>query len=100
MSVEHHYRQLDDGSYECAICGDKAESASESPCVDCGARHGERCRLRECVNQNISTLEDKLRDATSALAYIHHSYGELYGVGWDRVLPDRDKTILPTGEQP
>ncbi len=37
-------------------------------------------------------LANQLEDAQSALRYIEQTYGRLYGVGWDRVLPRRPRT--------
>lgn len=50
----------------------------------------------ELALAEIEALKDALRDCRSGLGYIRHTYGNLYGVGFDRALGKADAALHET----
>ena len=57
---------------------------------------GQACKAYSQQSEQIQIMRDALIDARSGMNYIRQTYGELYGVGFDRV---ENKIKLALGDE-
>lgn len=50
------------------------------------------------MEARVKELEDALRDTRGGLIYIRDTYGDLYGVGWDRAIGKATESLAQTTE--
>lgn len=58
-----------------------------------GATVNQAIMERDQLVDEVKALRDALRDCAGGLRYIRQSYGELYGVGFDRALGKADALL-------
>jgi hypothetical protein len=74
------------------------DGALESSCR-CDGAECRPCEARQSINlEALQALLAAGEDAFSALTYIRLRYGDLYGVGWDRVFNARAEALHELGD--